>query len=275
MGQRRAGGVARRSPQSPVIRSPTRALVPLQPQEHRGRCPRPPDPPWRDSFTRSRWRAIGDGRQLAHARGEAEYAATLHHRDRWARHPFHPCALAARGRAAACRQPRLARLDHRAAEDHRSTDRSHGTWRQRIGRFSCGDPIDAGLRVSGKPASTGWPRAHRPGLGRTDGATRLHPVRHARRRLGCICRRPDGLAGTGRIARHPHQHAVHCPRRHRPGRPGRRPATLRPLSGGTTCLRAADQNLPASRVRQIHGGAPADLVRHPGFTQGRDYRLSR
>src|SRR5262249_24162865 len=41
----------------------------------------------------------------------------------------------------------MAGLGHRAAEDHRSTDRSHGTRRQRSGRLPCGDPLDAGLRV--------------------------------------------------------------------------------------------------------------------------------
>ena len=41
----------------------------------------------------------------------------------------------------------MARLDHRAAEDYRSTDQSHGTWRERIGRFPSGDSVDAGLRV--------------------------------------------------------------------------------------------------------------------------------
>ena len=33
-------------------------------------------------------------------------------------------------RAAAHRHARLARLDHRAAEDHRSADQSHGAWRR-------------------------------------------------------------------------------------------------------------------------------------------------
>jgi hypothetical protein len=50
----------------------------------------------------------------------------------------------------------MARLDHRVAEDHRSADRSDGSWRERIGRCPSGDPVDAGLRFSGKPASTGW-----------------------------------------------------------------------------------------------------------------------
>ena len=43
--------------------------------------------------------------------------------------------------------PWMARLDHRAAEDHRSAHRSHGAWRQRIGRFPRRDPVDAGLRL--------------------------------------------------------------------------------------------------------------------------------
>ena len=42
----------------------------------------------------------------------------LHHRDRWAGHPFHSRSLPARGRAAADRDARVAWLDHRAAEDH-------------------------------------------------------------------------------------------------------------------------------------------------------------
>ncbi len=42
---------------------------------------------------------------------------------------------------------RMARIGHRAAEDHRSAHQSDGTWRQRSGRFPRGDPVDAGLRV--------------------------------------------------------------------------------------------------------------------------------
>ena len=36
--------------------------------------------------------------------------------------------------------PWMARLDHRAAEDYRSTYQSHGTWSERIGGFPSGDP---------------------------------------------------------------------------------------------------------------------------------------
>jgi hypothetical protein len=43
-------------------------------------------------------------------------------------------------------------------------------------------PSMPGYGFSGKPASTGWgPRADGPGLGRTDGAPWLHPVRRPRR----------------------------------------------------------------------------------------------
>ena len=58
--------------------------------------------------------------------------------------------LRPRGCAAARRQPRLARLDHRAAEDHRPADRSHGTRCERVRCLPCGDPLDARLRVLGQ-----------------------------------------------------------------------------------------------------------------------------
>ena len=71
-------------------------------------------------------------------------------------------------------------------------------------------PSMPGYGFSGKPTSTGWgPERMAPSLGRTDEAPRLHPLRRPGRRLGCVCRRPDGLAGTCGIARHPHQHACH------------------------------------------------------------------
>jgi hypothetical protein len=39
----------------------------------------------------------------------------------------------------------VARLDYRVVEDRRSADQSHGTWRERIGRFRSGDSVDAGV----------------------------------------------------------------------------------------------------------------------------------
>src|SRR6516162_8082639 len=65
-------------------------------------------------------------------------------------------------------------------------------------------PSMPGYGFSGKPTSTGW-GPERPSMGRTDEAPRLHALRRPGRRLGCVCRRPDGLAGTRRIACHPHQ----------------------------------------------------------------------
>ena len=69
---------------------------------------------------------LGDRLRLAQGRGEAERPAAVHDRDRRAGHSFHPRPLEACERAAAHRHARLARLDHRAAEDHRSADQSHG-----------------------------------------------------------------------------------------------------------------------------------------------------
>ena len=90
---------------------------------------------------------VGDRLRLGQVRGEAERAAALRHRDRRAGHPLRPRSLEARRRAAADRHARMAGLDHRAAEDHRSAHRSHGTRRERVGRLPRGDPLDAGLRV--------------------------------------------------------------------------------------------------------------------------------
>ena len=45
-------------------------------------------------------------------------------------HSFHSRPFEARKRAAAHRHARMARLDHRTDEDHRSADQSHRTWRK-------------------------------------------------------------------------------------------------------------------------------------------------
>ena len=90
------------------------------------------------------WATDYDWRKV---RGETERLAAVHHRDRWAGHSFHPRSFETCECVAAHRHARMARLDHRAAEDHRSTDQSHGTWRERIGRVPCRDSVDAGLRV--------------------------------------------------------------------------------------------------------------------------------
>ena len=98
----------------------------------------------------------------------------LHHRDRRAGHPLHPRPLQARGRAAAGRLPRLARLDRRAAEAHRPAHRSDRARRERVGRVPRRDPVDAGLRVLRQADQRRLgSRAHREGLRRAHEAPRL------------------------------------------------------------------------------------------------------
>ena len=135
-------------------------------------------------------------------------AAAVHHRDRWTGHSFHPRAFEARERVAAHRHARMARLDHRADEDHRSADQSHRTWRERIGCVPPGDSVDAGLRILRQADHDRLgPRPHRAGLDRADEAPRIHEIRGAGRRLGCDHHRADGRAGAAGIAGHSHQHA--------------------------------------------------------------------
>ena len=93
---------------------------------------------------------LGDRARLAQVRGQAQLGAQLHHRDRRAGHPLRPRSLEARGRAAAHRLPRMARLVHRADEDRRPAHQPHRTRRERIGRLPPGDPQHAGLRVLGQ-----------------------------------------------------------------------------------------------------------------------------
>ena len=73
------------------------------------------------------WATEYDWRKV---RGEAERPAAVHHRDRWAGHSLHSRSFETRKCVAAHRHARMARLDHRAAEDHRSADQSHGAWRR-------------------------------------------------------------------------------------------------------------------------------------------------
>ena len=91
--------------------------------------------------------------------------------------------------AAAHRDARVARLDHRAAEDCRSADQSHGTWRERSGRVPSGDSVDAGLRVFRQADHDRLgPRPYRTCLDRADETPWIHALCGPRRRLGCACR---------------------------------------------------------------------------------------
>ena len=98
---------------------------------------------------------LGRRLRLAQDGGPARRLAAVHHRDRRARHPFHPRPLEARQRAADDRHPWLARLDHRAAEDHRAAHRSDRAWRQRSGCLRRRDPVAAGLRLLGQADGAG------------------------------------------------------------------------------------------------------------------------
>ena len=162
------------------------------------------------------WETDYDWRKV---RGEAERPAAVHDRDRRAGHPLHPRPLQASECPADDRHARLAGLDHRAAEDHRSADRS----RRRYGG-SAADAFDVvipslpGYGFSGKPTATGW-----------------DPDRIARawivlmKRLGYTRFVAQGgdwgnavtelmaLQSASGTARHSHQHAGHRSGRHRQG----------------------------------------------------------
>ena len=95
-------------------------------------------------------------------------------------------------------------------------------------------PSMPGYGFSAKPTSTGW-GPERMGRAWAELMKRLGYTRYcgARRRLGCVCRRSDGFAGTSGTTCHPHQHACYRSRRSRQSAPGRRPAAIRSLSRGT------------------------------------------
>ena len=72
------------------------------------------------------------------------------------------------------------------------------SWRQRLGRLPCRDPVDARLRLLRQADRDRLgPRAHRhaPGCS-ADAAPGLHAIRRAGRRLGRGRHRPDGRAGA-------------------------------------------------------------------------------
>ena len=167
------------------------------------------------------WQTSHDWRK-AEARLNA--VAAVHHRYRRPRHPFHPCPVEARKCTADDRHSWLARLDHRADEDHRAADQSHGPWRKRSGRLPSRDSVAAGLWLLRQADGARLESAsHRAGMGDADAAPRIHAVCGAGRRLGQRGHGEHGPAGAARIARHPHQHAGHGSGRHLQGARDRRP----------------------------------------------------
>ena len=183
------------------------------------------------------WATDYDWRKV---RGEAERPAAVHHRDRRARHPLHPRALEARERAAGHRHARLAGLDHRAAEDHRSADQSDGARRERSGRVRRRDSVAAGLRVLGQADRDRLGSdPHRARLDRADEAPRLHALRGAGRRLG-RCR--HGADGAARRRRNCSAFTPTCRRPFRPRSPRRsQPAARRRPASRPTRRHAYDQ----------------------------------
>ena len=178
---------------------------------------------------------LGDGLRLVQVPGAAERPPAVRHRDRRAGHSLHSRSLKARGCVAADHHARVARLDHRAAEDHRPADRPDGTRRKRIGRLRCGDPLAAGLRVLGQADfHRVGSAAHRRRVGGADEAPWIHAVRRAGRRLGRGRHPGDGRTGSPGAARHSLQHARYRPARARERVPARRPAAVRSVSRGGT-----------------------------------------
>ena len=93
---------------------------------------------------------------------------------RRSRHPFHSRSFEKSERSAGHRHARMARLDHRAVEDHWSAHRSDGAWWKSGRRVRRCHSLAAGLRVFRKADSNrlGSP-ARRARLGRSDEPPRI------------------------------------------------------------------------------------------------------
>ena len=90
----------------------------------------------------------------------------LPHRDRRAGHSFHSCPLQTRKCIASHRDARMARLDHRTVEDHRSANQSHRTRRKCIRRVRRRNSVHARLRFfrqAGHDRGGTPPTLHMPG----------------------------------------------------------------------------------------------------------------
>ncbi len=180
-------------------------------------------------------------------------------RDRRGGHPLHPRAVAARGRAAADHDARLARLGHRAARDRRPADRpDRARWAGR-GRVPPRAAVPARLRLlrrAGRARLERRPR--RAGLGGADAPPRLRPLCRPGRRRGRPRHRRDGTPGPRGAARHPRE-----PARDGAGRP--------PAGGIRAGTRGGGpgRHVQGGRLRLLPGdGHPAadDRLRPAGFT---------
>ena len=111
---------------------------------------------------------LGGGVRVRAGRREAERAAAVHDGDRRRRCPLHPCEVAARRRAAADHDARLARLRDRAARLRRAADRPDRLRRRRRRRVPPRAALPARLRLLRRAdrARLGR-RPHRPKPGRS------------------------------------------------------------------------------------------------------------
>ena len=201
--------------------------------------------------------------RLAQVRGEAERAAAVHDRDRRGRDPLHPRAVAARGRAAADHDARLARLGHRAARDDRPAHRPDRARRHapRTRSTWCCRRCPATASPASRPSSAGTPAASRSAWAEL--MRRLGYTRYVAQGgdVGRRRHRRDGPPGARGAGRHPRQ----------PARGGAR-ASCDHLPAQSEQERAAHDALARSgrRLRLLPGAvhpAADDRLLPAGFTR--------
>ena len=163
----------------------------------------------------------------------------------------------------------MARLSHRAAEDHRSTYKSYGTWRECIGRLPSGDSVATGVWVLSKTHHFRLgSRAHCNCLGSADEAPWIRTICGARRRFGRGCLHCDGQTRTSRIAGNSHQLPWDYSIRHCEGAPVWRSSAIRPIRRRNTRLRSADQSIcEETCLRPNDGDSSANAIRIGGFAR--------
>ena len=151
---------------------------------------------------------LGPQLRLAQSGSEAERASAIHDQHRRGGHPLHPRPFPSSECASAHRHAWMARLGHRAAQDHRPAHGSNRARRPRRGRFRRRHPVLTGLRLFRKTDRHRLgARPYRASLGGADEAPRVHALCRPGRRLGLPHFQLDGAAGAQGIGRHSRQPA--------------------------------------------------------------------